>query len=104
MIQNFLVFSFLHYFEKNKIMTSSGYNRRELRPIDKPVWTWNDYSWIVGFQMDPKAVDATEEMGGLMDLDCGQPDNTNIVRNARESLEDPVAGGGRGVGMMMALC
>lgn len=54
--------------------------------------------------MDPKAVDATEEMGGLMDLDCGQPDNTNIVRNARESLEDPVAGGGRGVGMMMALC
>jgi len=21
-------------------------------------------------------------MGGLMDLDCGQPDNTNIVRNA----------------------
>ena len=38
--------------------------------------------WIAGFQMDPRAVDATEEMGGLMDLDCGQPDNTNIVRNA----------------------
>lgn len=47
--------------------------------------------------MDPRA-GATEEMGGLMDLDCGQPDNTNIVRNARESLdEDPVAGvGGQG--------
>lgn len=55
--------------------------------------------------MDPRAVGATEEMGGLMDLDCGQPDNTNIVRNARESLdEDPVAGGGRWGGMMMALC
>lgn len=55
--------------------------------------------------MDPRAVGATEEMGGLMDLDCGQPDNTNIVRNARESLdEDPVAGGGRGRGMIMALC
>ena len=36
MIQNFLFFSFLHYFEKNKIMTSNGYNRREVRPIDKP--------------------------------------------------------------------
>ena len=77
-----MVFSFLHYFEKNKIMTSSGYNRREPRPIDKPGWTRNGYSWIAGFQMDPRAVDTTEEMGGLMDLDCGQPGNTNIMRNA----------------------
>ena len=81
MIPNFLVFSFLHYFEKNKIKTSSGYKNRELRLTDKPEWTWNDYSWTAGSHMDPRVVDITEEMGKWMDLKCAQPNNTNIMRN-----------------------
>lgn len=36
-----------------------------------------------GFPMDPRVGDATEEMRSLMDLKCAQPNNTNIVRNAR---------------------
>lgn len=81
MIPNFLVFSFLHYFEKNKIRTSSGYKNSEPGPKDKPGWTWNDYSWTAGSHMDPIVVDATEKMGKLMGLKCAQPNNTNIVRN-----------------------
>ena len=106
MIPNFLVFSFLHYFEKNKIKTSSGYKNRELRLTDKPEWTWNDYSWTAGSHMDPRVVDITEEMGKWMDLKCAQPNNTNIMRNPQgESWLGPtwlgVEGGG---GMMMTLC
>lgn len=48
MIPHFLVFSFLRDFEKIKIKTSSGYEKSERGPTDKPGWTQNDYSWTPG--------------------------------------------------------